>query len=76
MELDGAQREVDRYLEACRDMIGVGPEDWVPTEHYEEAMARSRKMKEHGLAAIEDDEERARVAAHWPFDDMDEEDYM
>ncbi|KAF8961537.1 protein kinase subdomain-containing protein PKL CAK Fmp29 [Flammula alnicola] len=76
MELEAAQREVDRYLEVWRDMIGVGPEDWVPAEHYEEAMARSEKMKEHGLTAIEDEEERARVAAHWPFDDMDEEDYM
>ncbi|KAK0482281.1 protein kinase subdomain-containing protein PKL CAK Fmp29, partial [Armillaria novae-zelandiae] len=76
MELDAAQREADGYLEACRDKIGVGPEDWVPAEHYEEVMARSKKLKELGLAAIEDKEEQARVAAHWPFDDMEEEDYM
>ena len=76
MKLEATQKEADRYLETCRDMIGVGPEDWVPTEHYKVAMARSQKIKQHGLAAIEDEEERAWVAAHWPFDDMDEEEYL
>ena len=36
----------------------------MPTEHYEEAMARSKKLKEDALAA------------HWALDDMDEEEYM
>ncbi|KAK0466503.1 protein kinase subdomain-containing protein PKL CAK Fmp29 [Armillaria novae-zelandiae] len=76
MELDAAQREVDGYLEVFRDTIGIGPEDWVPTGHYEEVMARCKKLKELGLAALEDEEERARIAANWPFDNMDEEDYM
>ncbi|KAK0215437.1 protein kinase subdomain-containing protein PKL CAK Fmp29 [Armillaria fumosa] len=76
MELDAARRETDGYLQACRDMIGVGPEGWVPVEHHEEAMTRSEKMKEHALAAIEEEEERARVAEHWPFDDMNEDAYM
>jgi len=39
-------------------------------------MARSKKLKEDGLAAAESEEERPQVAAHWPFDDMDEEEYM
>ncbi|KAH7931313.1 protein kinase subdomain-containing protein PKL CAK Fmp29 [Leucogyrophana mollusca] len=76
MELDAEQKEADESLEACRDVIGFGPEGWVPTEHYEEAMALSKKLKEDGLAAAESEEERAQVAAHWPFDDMDEEEYM
>jgi len=68
---------VDEALEVCRHVIGFGPEGWVPVEHYEEAMALSRKLKEDdGLAAAESEEERARVAAHWPLDDMDEEEYM
>lgn len=75
MKLDAALREADHYLEVLKDKIGVGPENWVPAEHYQEAMARSKKMKEFGLATIEE-EEQARVAVHWPFDDMDEEDYM
>ncbi|KAF8256368.1 hypothetical protein EI94DRAFT_1873332 [Lactarius quietus] len=60
----------------CRDVIGFGPEGWVPAEHYEEAMARSKKLKEDGLAAAESEEERAQIAAHWPLDNMEEEIYM
>ncbi|KIL65763.1 hypothetical protein M378DRAFT_76367 [Amanita muscaria Koide BX008] len=76
MKLDAEQKEADESLEACRDVIGFGPEGWVPAEHYEVAMALTKKLKEDGLAAAESEEERAQVAAHWPFDDMDEEEYM
>lgn len=76
MKLDAEQEEADKSLEACRDAIGFGPEGWVLVEHYEEAMAISKKLKEDGLAAAESEEERAQIAAHWPFDDMDEEEYM
>ncbi|KZT09637.1 uncharacterized protein LAESUDRAFT_756575 [Laetiporus sulphureus 93-53] len=72
MELDAETRGADETLEACRNMIGFGPEGWMPAEHYE-AMARSKKLKEDGLAAAESEEERAQVAAHWP---LDEEEYM
>jgi len=48
----------------------------VPAEHYEEAMARSKKLKEDGLAAAESVEERAQIAAHWPLDYMEEKEYM
>jgi len=56
-------------------MIGFGPEGWVPTEHYEEAMVRSKQLKEGTLAAAMSAEEQAEIAAHWPLDDMDEEKY-
>ncbi|KAH9942760.1 protein kinase subdomain-containing protein PKL CAK Fmp29 [Amylocystis lapponica] len=75
-ELDKEQREADASLEACRDVIGHGPEGWVPVEYYEEAMARSKKLKQDGLAAAESEAERAQVEAHWPFNDMVEEEYM
>ena len=39
-------------------------------------MALSKKLKEDALAAVESEEEWAQIAAHWPFDDMDEEEYM
>ena len=82
--LDAEQREVEETLEMCQDVIGHGPEGWVPVEHYEEAMACSRKLKEDALAKAEleaeleaeSEEERVLIAAHWPFDDMDEEEYM
>jgi len=76
LDLDAEQREVDETLEACQDVIGHGPEGWVPVEHFEEAMTSSRKLKEDGLAGAESEEERVLFAAHWPFDDMGEEEYM
>ncbi|KAI5114956.1 hypothetical protein M0805_001011 [Coniferiporia weirii] len=76
MKLDAERKEADEILKACRDVIDIGPEGWVPTEHYEEAMALCNKLREDGLAAAESGEERAQVAAHWPLDDMDEEEYM
>jgi len=75
-ELDKEQREADEALEACQAVIGHGRGGWVPVEHYEEAMARSKQLKKYGLAAAESEAERIQVEAHWPFDDMDEEEYM
>ena len=75
MKLDAEQQEADESLEACRDVIGFGPEGWVPAVHYEEAMAISKKLKEGRLAAAESEEEWAQIAARWPLDDMDEEEY-
>ena len=57
-------------------MIGFGPEGWVPTEHYKEAMTRSKQLKEDTLVVARSAEERAEIAAHWLLDDMDEEIYM
>jgi hypothetical protein len=76
LHMDEEQRQVDDSLEAFEDVIGHGPEGWVPVEYYEEAMACSRKMKEAVLARIESEEERVQIAAHWPLDDMDEKEYM
>ncbi|KAH7885399.1 protein kinase subdomain-containing protein PKL CAK Fmp29 [Phlebopus sp. FC_14] len=75
MKLDAEQRGADEILEACQNMIGFGPEGWVPAGHYEEAMTRSRQLKEDALAVVRS-EERAQIASHWPLDDMDEKEYM
>jgi hypothetical protein len=45
MELDEVQRRADENLEALGNIIGFGPEGWVPTRHYEEAMAHSKQLK-------------------------------
>ncbi|KXN93098.1 hypothetical protein AN958_00022 [Leucoagaricus sp. SymC.cos] len=76
MELDKVQREADETLEGIQRIIGFGPDGWVPTEHYEEAAAHSKQLKESTLAAAESDKVRAEIAAHWPWDDMDKKDYM
>ncbi|KAI6037062.1 protein kinase subdomain-containing protein PKL/CAK/Fmp29 [Pisolithus microcarpus] len=76
MKLDAKKTEADESLEMCQIIIGFGPEGWVPTERYEEAMRHSNRIKEDHWAAAESTEERATLATHWPFDDMDEEKYM
>ena len=74
MKLDEVQREADEIMEACQNIVGFGPEAWVPTEDYEETMTFSKKLKEDALAAASA-EEKAEISAHWPWDDMDEESY-
>jgi len=76
MELDAALRDADKSLQHGQNIIGLGPEGWVPKDHYERAVARSKKLKEDVLAETRSAEERAEVEAHWPFDDIDEEKYM
>ena len=76
MKLNEEQRGADESLEMCRNIIGFGPEGWVPVERYEEAMTRSKQVKEAALVEAGSEEERGEIAAHWPFDDMDEEEYM
>jgi hypothetical protein len=76
MKLDAEQTGVDETLEACRNLVGCGPEGWMPVERYDEVIKRNKRLKEDALAAAGSEEERAQITAHWPFDDMDEEEYM
>ncbi|KAF2437996.1 hypothetical protein P171DRAFT_467594 [Karstenula rhodostoma CBS 690.94] len=73
--LNAAQIEADEQLQACRDVIGIGPEGWVPLEYYEETKQRALKLKADALEAAESEEERVRLGEHWIFDDFDEEVY-
>ncbi|KAG6883379.1 hypothetical protein C0992_008860 [Termitomyces sp. T32_za158] len=61
-----------------RDFVGYGEETWVPAAHYEKAKARAQELKRVTLEAGAQDEELteeayAAIEAHWPLDDMDEE---
>ena len=38
-ELNEVQRKADEIFEVWRNMLGLGPEGWVPTQDYEEALA-------------------------------------
>lgn len=73
--LHAAQIEADEQLQVCRDIIGTGPEGWMPSEQYEEAKQRERKLTADALEAAESEEERARLREHWIFDDFDEGEY-
>ena len=74
MELDAALEDADKGQRLCQ--IGFGSEGWAPKDHYETAMALSKKLKEEVLAAAKSAEEQAEVEAHWPLGDMDKEKYM
>ncbi|KAF8980892.1 hypothetical protein BDQ17DRAFT_1513410 [Cyathus striatus] len=51
-------------------------EGWVPVQNYEEAMVRNKEMKESALAAGRVGEGSADIATFWPWDDMDETEYL
>ncbi|KAF8906175.1 protein kinase subdomain-containing protein PKL CAK Fmp29 [Mucidula mucida] len=76
-ELEAAKENSDELMAKCRAVIGVGPADWVPAQHYKAALAMSQQLRADTLAAAsESPEEVAEIEAHWPFDDMNEDDYM
>lgn len=76
-KLNGVLEESDRLVEAWQNASGLGQDGLVSTQHYDEAMVLCKRMKESALADAEaTEEERAQIAAHWPFDNMDEEEYM
>ena len=75
MELDAALSDANASQEKVQNIVGCGPEGWVPNYHYEQAMARSKKLKEAVLAGAEPAEDRAEIEGHWPLDNMDEENY-
>jgi hypothetical protein len=71
-KLDAERREADENLEVCGKIISFG----VPVERYEEAMTCTKQLKEVTLAEAKSEKVRAQIAAHWPLDEMDEEEYM
>ncbi|KLO16686.1 protein kinase subdomain-containing protein PKL/CAK/Fmp29 [Schizopora paradoxa] len=75
-ELEAEVADLDGLFKRFQGAIGFGAEGRVPTERYEESLAFCKKLKEDGLLKIEDEEVRAQIIAHWPFDNMDERDYI
>ncbi|KAL5523379.1 hypothetical protein ACEPAF_1646 [Sanghuangporus sanghuang] len=75
-KLNEVQGKADKAFEVWQNMLGLGPEGWVPTQHYEEAVALCKQMKEEALTEVTSEEDRAEIMAHWPWDDMDEGKYM
>ncbi|KAG6915972.1 hypothetical protein DXG01_009061 [Tephrocybe rancida] len=76
MELDEEQRGANETIEVCWNMISIRSEGQTSTEHYEEAITRSKQLTEGALAEACSENDRAEIAAHWPLDDMDEKEYM
>ncbi|KAF9000330.1 protein kinase subdomain-containing protein PKL CAK Fmp29 [Cyathus striatus] len=75
-KMDAKQTEMDELMEMIQNIIGVSQEGWVPVQNYEEAMVRNKEMKESALARAESEKDRADIATFWPWDDMDETEYL
>jgi hypothetical protein len=75
-ELNEVQRKADKAFEVWQNMLGLGPEGWVPTQDYKETVALCKQMKEEALTEATSEEERAEIMVHWPWDDMCEAKYM
>lgn len=76
LRLERAQSEADEQFQACKEVIGIGHEGWVPVAHYDEAKGCERKLRADALDAAETEEERERIKENWIFDDFSEEEYM
>lgn len=66
----------DQQFQAACELVGVGPEGWVPNEQYEDAKRRAEQLKADTLEEAESEEERTDNLEHWVFDDFDESEYM
>ncbi|KAH4004327.1 hypothetical protein HBI25_044230 [Parastagonospora nodorum] len=75
LRLNAAQIEADEQLQACRDVVGIGPEGWVPVEQYDEIKQKENQLKADALEAAESEQERQELREHWIFGDFDEEEY-
>ena len=76
MDMDKSLSKADEIVKRYQNVLGFGSDGWVPTDYYEEAMASAKQLKESTLAVAESDKDRADITEHWPWDDMDEQDYM
>ncbi|EJD08141.1 protein kinase subdomain-containing protein PKL/CAK/Fmp29 [Fomitiporia mediterranea MF3/22] len=76
MKLDAVQRESDKTFQLLQAMVGFESEGWVFTTHYDEAMARSKQLKENALAVAASVEEQDEIMTHWFLDNIDETNYM
>ncbi|KAM3416296.1 hypothetical protein BST61_g7902 [Cercospora zeina] len=76
LRLDDSEREASEQLRETKEMLGIGPEGWVPNDHYAAAKEAVVKMKQLALEQAETEMDRIAVREHWVFDDMDEDEYL
>ena len=75
-ELSKQLRIAERGCGFLGNMCDLAEEGWVLPEGYEFAMSFLKDRKAEALAGAESEEEREEILNHWPYDDMDEKDYM
>ena len=65
--------DADVSMERVKDIIGVGPEGWVPIECFEAAKVQNDRFKAQVLEEAEGELDRKQIEKRWPFQDCDEE---
>ncbi|PPQ83050.1 hypothetical protein CVT24_011989, partial [Panaeolus cyanescens] len=75
-ELEKRLNRATLGFEFLQSQGGVGEDGWVRPEDYEGSMAYFKNMKKKGLESAKSEQDRDEIRNHWPWDDMDEEDYM
>lgn len=73
--LEQEQRDADARVEESRIMFGIGPDSWVPCEHYEQLKEAMCKLKASMIESAESELDRDRIREHWIYDDIDEDEY-
>jgi hypothetical protein len=76
LRLAAAMEAADGQFQSCLEIVGVGPEGWVPAEQYAEARQREERLKADTLEDAESEEERRQMDEHWIFSDFDETEYL
>ncbi|KLO16689.1 protein kinase subdomain-containing protein PKL/CAK/Fmp29 [Schizopora paradoxa] len=76
MKLEEEVEKLDDEFDKTEGVFGIGMEGWVPNERYEETVVNCRKLKALALLRTMNPEKQAHIVGHWPFDDMDERDYL
>ena len=76
LRLAAAMEAADSTFQSCLEIVGVGPEGWVPAEQYADARRCEEKLKADTLEDAESEEERRQMVEHWIFSDFDETEYL
>ena len=76
LRLEADQRDADAQMKASKETLGIGPEGWVPCEHYPRDKEAIATMKANMIEEAESELDRTRIREHWVYDDMDEEEYL
>lgn len=76
LHLATIMESADTQMQDCLDVVGAGPEGWVPNEQYDDAVRQAQQLKSDTLEGAESEEERRHMSDHWVLDDFDEAEYM
>ena len=74
--LAASMEGADSQYQTCLDLVGVGPEGWVPLEQYDDAKRRADELRTDTIDGADSEAERKDCIDHWIFDDFDQDEYL